>query len=89
LEDLEGDYYIDGGTRGDSASEDAARLSSSTELIYEGPRITHDESLLLTMAFALTQNFSCSCGRALGITSYSLSSIKFSGSKHFTISTTF
>ena len=46
LEDLEEDYYIDGGTRGDSASEDAARLSSSTELIYEGPRITHDESLL-------------------------------------------
>ena len=58
LEDFEEDYYTDGDIRGDSASKDAARLSTTTELIYEGAQITNDESLLLTMAFALRHKIS-------------------------------
>lgn len=60
LEDFEEHYYTDGDIRGDSPTEDTVRLSATTttELIYEGAQITYDESLLLTMAFALRHKIS-------------------------------
>ena len=70
LEDFEEDYYSDGDLKGDFINAEDTATSTTAELIYEGAQITYDESLLLTMAFAL--NFFGSCGRLLGTTSYSL-----------------
>lgn len=58
LEDFEEDYYTDGDIRGDFNPEDTATSSTTAELIYEGAQITYDESLLLTMAFALRHKIS-------------------------------
>lgn len=58
LEDFEEDYNTDGDIRGDFNPEDTATSSTTAELIYEGAQITYDESLLLTMAFALRHKIS-------------------------------
>lgn len=60
LEDFEEDYYANGDIKRDFNAEDTATCTSSTtaELIYEGAQITYDESLLLTMAFALRHKIS-------------------------------
>jgi len=91
LEDFQEDYYIDGDKKGDSASEDTARLRATTELIYEGAQITQDQSLLLTMAFALRHKISLAAVddllELLRIHCPEVNSMN--GPKHFTISTTF
>lgn len=60
LEDFEEDYYTNESIRGDSATEDTAGLSTTctTDLLYDGAQITCDESMLLTMAFALRHKIS-------------------------------
>ena len=58
LEDFEEDYYTDGDLKGDFNAEDTATSSTTAKLIYEGAQITYDESLLLTMAFALRHKIS-------------------------------